>query len=292
MPHQKKKILFIVNPISGTGKQQKVMYYIDKYLDKTQYDHTIKYTEKPKHAKEITQTLSEKFDVIAAVGGDGSVNEIGSTLINHSTTLAIVPVGSGNGLALHLGISTKLKKAITIINQGKTTSIDTVKVNDTYFLGTGGLGFDALIAKKFAAAPTRGFLTYVKIICQVYFNYKENNYQLMVDGKTIDKKALLLTIANSNQYGNNAFISPNSVIDDGYFRFIILEKFSWLYIPEFIYRIFNKSFTQFKFVTEIKGKQATITTSQTSMHMDGEPTEVKSPISFKVIPQSLKIITP
>lgn len=290
MAVQQKKILFVINPISGTGNNKTVELLIEKHLDKTIYLPTIIYTEKPKHAIEIVKKERDNFSVFVAVGGDGSVNEVALSLINTEKTIGIIPTGSGNGLARHLSISTNIKKAIETINQQKTKRIDTALINGVPFLGTAGTGFDAHIGWKFAAAKKRGFWTYVKITVKEYFNYKEANYFINIDGLETQEKALLITFANSNQYGNNAFVSPNSIIDDGFLRLIVLKKFPLYYSFLFAYKLFTKKFHTFNYVTELKGKNITIKAAKKELHIDGEPFLLDNELTLSINHKSLTVI--
>lgn len=211
-------------------------------------------------------------------------------MINTNTHFAIIPAGSGNGLARHLKIPINLKKAILKLNNYSLKAIDTIKINDQHILGTAGTGFDAHIGWKFSEASKRGFWTYIKITVKEYFNYKEAYYQVKVDGKKMNIKALLITFANSNQYGNNAYVSPNSIIDDGFIRLIILRRFPLIYAPIFAYKIFAKKFDSFKFVEELKGKKIEVIAAQSELHIDGEPYRMESPIQLEVVPKSLNVI--
>ena len=285
--------MFIINPISGVGKQKVIKKLIDIHLDKDQFKVEIKYTERAKHAIEITQNNADKFDIIVAVGGDGSVNEIGKSLINSNTTLAIIPTGSGNGLARDLHIPMQIKKALSLINEGKTKSIDTIKINDNYFLGTAGVGFDAYISWKFDAALTRGILTYIKVAFKGFWTYKSSDYTVFYDGKeTTIKKGLLVTFSNSKQYGNNIFISPKSKIDDGLVKLIIVKKFPFIYLPVFGYYLLSQQIDKFKFTEEISSKKITLTNPTNEVHLDGEPIKMNTKLEVEVIPQSLNIIVP
>ncbi|MCO6500065.1 MAG: YegS/Rv2252/BmrU family lipid kinase [Vicingus serpentipes] len=289
--NNKKEILFIINPVSGTGKQKVVEDLITKHLDKTIFNTTIQYTQQAKHAIEIGEQAAGKFDIVVAVGGDGTVNEVAKGLINTNTSLAIIATGSGNGLARHLQIPMNPKDAILRINQLNYKKIDTIKINEYHFLGTAGTGFDAHIGWRFAEATKRGFWTYLKITVKEYFNYQEENYTINVDGKEIKTKALLITFANSNQYGNNVYVSPNSIIDDGFLQIIILKRFPLIYAFEFAYRIFSKKLSNFKFVTELKGKRVTIISPKNELHIDGEPFKMEKNIHLEVVPKSLNILT-
>lgn len=287
----KTKILFIVNPISGTVKKSGVQGLIKSLLDLNKYEYTIAYTEYPKHATEIATKEASNYSIIVAVGGDGTVHEVGIGLINTKTILGILPMGSGNGLARHLKIPMSTKKAIQTLNNFKSSTIDTVKINDTFFLGAGGVGFDAHISYLFSTAKKRGFITYIKISIKEFFNYKEQKYQLDINGETLERDAFLITFANSNQYGNNAFIAPNSIIDDGWISIVILRKFSLIYAIPLAFKLFTKKINSSKFVEEIKVKKAQLISPNQEIHLDGEPMLTKNTINIEVLPLSLNVIT-
>ena len=293
MENNKKKILFIINPISGVGKQKVIEKLIENQLDKNQFITNIEYTQRPKHAIEITSNNVGKYDIIVAVGGDGSANEIGKNLINTNTTMAIIPAGSGNGLARSLNIPLKLKKAISLINAGQTKLIDTVKINNDYFLGTAGVGFDAYISWKFDEAPSRGFWTYLKVALQGFLKYKSIDYTINInDEETTISKGLLVTFSNSKQYGNNIHISPNSVIDDGFIRLVAVRKFPLIYLPAFGYYLLSKQIHKFKFTNEFKSSKLTLINPGQNIHIDGEPIKMENKLEIEVIPKSLKVIVP
>tara|TARA_R110001592_G_scaffold68674_2_gene210611 strand:+ start:2618 stop:3496 length:879 start_codon:yes stop_codon:yes gene_type:complete len=286
-----KKILFIVNPISGTGKQKNIESLVDLHLDKIKFISTIKFTEYAGNAKEIAKNEHSNFDIIVAVGGDGTVHEVGTSLINTNCILGIIPTGSGNGLARHLKISMKVINAIKHLNNYKTKKIDTILLNKQPFLGAAGLGFDAHVAWKFDEAPTRGLLTYLKISLKEYFNYKPQEYKLIFKDKTVTTTDLLITISNSNQYGNNAYISPNSELDDGYVRLIGLKSFPFYMAPILAYKLFNKKILSSKYVTEYKTNQVEIQSPKPEMQMDGEPVKHHEIIQIEVNPKSLNVIS-
>lgn len=288
---KQKKILFIVNPISGTGKQKNIKSLVDLYLDKTKFISTLRFTEYAGHAKEIVKNEHPNFDIIVAVGGDGTVHEVGTSLINTDCILGIIPTGSGNGLARHLKIPMKAKDAVKHLNNYKTKKIDTVLLNNQPFLGAAGLGFDAHVAWKFDEAPTRGLLTYLKIAIQEYFSYKPQEYKLIFKDKTIETTDFLITISNSNQYGNNAYISPNSVLDDGYIRLIGLKYFPLYIAPLLALKLFNKKILTSKYVTEYKTDSVEIQSPRPEMHMDGEPVKHHDTIKIEVNPKSLNVIS-
>ena len=288
----KKKILFIINPISGTGKQKLVEGLIESYLDQNKYNVKIKYTESAGHAILLSAEASkDKYDVVVAVGGDGSVNEVGQSLVNTDTVLAIIPTGSGNGLARHLNIPLNLKEAILLLNEFTFSRIDVGKVNNRVFLGNAGVGFDAHISKLFAEANKRGFLTYAKLSIKEFFQYKSQDYEIHVDGEVFLRKAFIICLGNSNQWGNNAFVSPNSIINDGYLRVIVLKKMSLLSLPFFIIKLFRKKVDSSIYYEEFKGKSIVLKQQNEWAHLDGDIFDVGECLNAEVIPSSLKIIS-
>lgn len=286
-----KRICFIVNPISGVGRQKVIEKLIDRYLEKTLFDYELHYTTKPKHATELAiQAANKGFDIVVAVGGDGSVNEIAKGLLNTNTAMAILPTGSGNGLARHLKIPLNLKKAMNIINKANETFIDTIQFNEETAVNVAGLGFDAHIGWEFAKFGKRGLLSYIKVIIRELFNYKAQPFQLLIDGKVVDKIAYFISIANGSQWGNNATIAPEANISDGIMDVTIVKKFSFIKGFEIAYKLFNKKIDTCNVVEIIKTKEFVIKQSSTIAHVDGEPINVGNTISIKINPLSLKVI--
>jgi diacylglycerol kinase (ATP) len=288
----KKKILFIVNPISGVGRQKVIEKLIERKLDKTRYDFELAYTKASKHAIELSaEGAARGLDVIVAVGGDGSVNEIGRSLVGTGTAMAILPAGSGNGLARHLRIPMDLEKAMHVINRGNTMAIDTVKINHEHYLGMAGVGFDAHIGWEFARFGKRGFKTYIKVFLREYPRYKPKDYKLWIDGKEMKRNALLISFANGSQYGNNAAIAPEADLTDGMIDVCILSDFHLGNVPGLTWRLFNKRMHNSKFVETIRAKEVIVHQEAETAHIDGEPVLLGKEIKINVDPLSLKVVT-
>jgi diacylglycerol kinase (ATP) len=290
----RKKILFIINPISGVGKKNKIPGLLEKYLNREKFDWEIEYTQKRKHGAEITKECRSQFDAIVAVGGDGSVNEIGSELINHECALGILPCGSGNGLARHLKIPLDISKAIQRIGEYQPIKIDTGKVNDKPFLGTCGFGFDAHVAHKFDTFGKRGLISYIKLVISEYAKYEMPT--IRISGKDFEevKNVILCSVANSAQFGNGFTISPNSDIQDGIFELVFLERFNWIKSPIIASKFFSRSihtskyFSRRDFSEDISIK---IETSQPCVyHIDGEPFSDTNEFKLTIEPKSLTVI--
>ncbi len=287
----KKRIRFIINPISGIGKKEVIPAMIDEYLDHDQFDYDIAYTKYRKHGKLIAEeSAKEGYDIVCAVGGDGSVHEVGTALIGSKTRLAIIPLGSGNGLARHLNIPLTIKEAIECINRDQSIQMDTVKVNDKAFLGVGGYGFDAVIAKEFDTYHRRGLRGYLYVIIREFFKYNPINVSIDLDGKVKTLPVVLCTVANSSQFGNGFVVSPKSDVTDGQLELLILKPFKIWSVPYIAYRFFSKRSDKSRFTEIISFKKAKIRLTKKIAHYDGEPFEVREELNVSVVPKSLNIV--
>lgn len=287
----KQKIRFIINPISGVGKKGDLPQLIEENLDHSKFDYDIAITEYRKHAKKIAYEASlEGIDIVCAVGGDGSVHEVGTALIGTQTKLAILPCGSGNGLARHLNIPVNIPKAIECINNDASIRMDTVLVNDKPFLGIGGYGFDAVIAKKFDDYHKRGFWSYVKLVMREFIRYNPINVSVDLNGEIKSMPVVLCTIANASEFGNGFVVSPTSDVTDGKIELCILKPFSMWSAPAVVYRFFKRTSHKSKFSEVISFQKARIKLSQKIAHYDGEPFDVREELNIQVIPGSLNIL--
>lgn len=290
----KKHILFIINPISGVGKHKRVEHLISERLDLSQFYSSIVYTNAPGHATMISSKASaDGVDIVVAVGGDGTVNETAAGLVGTETTLAIIPKGSGNGLARHLKIPMNVKGAIDIINKGKCLKIDTATINDQLFVNLAGVGFDASVAKKFALAGKRGFSTYLRITTSSYRNYEPKQYTLVIDGKVIKRRALLISFANSNQFGNNTSIDPTASVNDGYIDVCIVGKMPYWKAVLLAPLLFLKKFDQTRYIEIIRAKEVVLKRKKgKSIHLDGDPKTMGKELTMRINPLSLNVIVP
>lgn len=290
----KKRILFIVNPISGVSKKGLLVKHIEATIDKSKFEYTILYTEGPGHATKICEAYTAmETDMIVAVGGDGSVNEVAKGLVGSSTALGIIPAGSGNGLAHHLKIPVNSKKAIEIINQHKVIKIDTGSINEQLFVSIAGIGFDGFVAQKFAQKSRRGFLTYARIVAEEYPTYKPLNYKIEINEKLINTKALFIGFANSDQFGYGTSIAPHAKIDDGLLDVIIMQKPSVIEIPLLASLLYWRKVDLWKNMEIIKASELTVEMEDERwVNLDGEPKLLGVKLHIKVAPQSLNIIVP
>ena len=291
----KKRILFIVNPISGTRGKRNLPGLINDHIDKKKFEISISLTEYAGHAIELSKRgVEESYDVIVAVGGDGTVNEVASQMIYTNSVLGIIPGGSGNGLARHLNIPLTPVKAIELINKFNITVIDTAKVNDVSYVSIAGVGFDALIAKKFAESKSRGFITYFRNATREFLNYRPKKYKLIFDeGLKIKRRAFFISFANSNQFGYNTQIAPNARLNDGKIDICIAKKPSIFETPILANLLLLKMIDKSPLMEIIPTTGVKIKRKKNRVvNIDGEPMKLTKTLNVKVVPASLKIIIP
>lgn len=290
----KRRIIFIVNPISGHHNKNNFPVLVETHIDKNKYDYNIVFTEYVNHASELTmKAIEEGYDYIAAVGGDGTINEVAKCLIGKEQTLIIVPFGSGNGLANHLGLPFKAERLIKdVINNGRIYKIDTATMNGIPFISIAGIGFDALIADYFAKDEHRGFLTYAKLVTEKYPNYKQKEYTLILDDKeTIECKPFFVTFANSSQFGYNAEISPKASVQDGLLDVCIFKKPNILEVPIVATYFLAKQIDKSNFIDIHKARKIKVIRKEEEVaNIDGEPLPMSKEILVEIKPLSLNIL--
>ena len=277
----KKRIVFVVNPISGTQGKKAILKWIDERIDRALFDYSIVKTQYAGHAVEIAAAAAkDNVDIVVAIGGDGTINEIGRSLVHTNTALGIIPCGSGNGLARHLHIPMDAKAAIDLLNTGECTCVDYGKINDMPFFCTCGVGFDAFVSLKFADSGKRGLLTYLENTLHESLTYEPETYEIENEEGTIKYKAFLIACANASQYGNNAYIAPQASLTDGLMDVTILEPFTVLDVPSLSFQLFNKTIDQNSRIKTMRAKKIKIhRTKEGVMHYDGDP-RYTSPYKF------------
>jgi diacylglycerol kinase family enzyme len=204
--------------------------------------------------------------------------------------LAIIPTGSGNGLARHLKIPLKTALAIQNINQLNSLCMDTGLANDKPFLGVGGYGFDAFIAKRFDEYHIRGFWGYTQLIYEEYFSYNPRKMKIEINGEVIKGRFLLCSVANSSEFGNGFCISPKSTVVDGKMELVLLSKFSWFRTIGVLSRFFMKRIEGSNYIQIKPFEKVRITLEDPLAHYDGEPFYVRNEINIQVVPKSLMVL--
>ncbi len=289
-----RKILFVINPKAGTKSKESIPDQIASVISNRAH-YKLMWWEKNDDIKQKikNEITNNTYDVVAAIGGDGTMNMIGSALVDTPVALAIIPIGSGNGLARHLKIPLNTQDALNNCVGGKIISIDSCQVDGKTFFCTCGVGFDAHISKVFAQGKKRGFFNYVRLTVKEFFKYHPNQYILTLDGKEVIKKAFLITFANANQFGNEAIIAPLADIQDGILEVTILKKINLLIAIGLAFRLFNRTIHLSKHVEIYKAENIVLSSEKSmDMHYDGEPDEINSKCLITIKSLSLKVVIP
>lgn len=286
----KQAIWFIVNPISGGKKvYQSIVELIDNQLDKHLYVPKICFTEYAGHATKIANdAVKNNIPIVVAIGGDGTVNEVGKALIHSKTALGIIPTGSGNGLARELEIPMKVTKAIESLNTPVSKIIDVCYANEVPFFCTAGIGFDAHCADIFSKMKGRGLLNYVKVGLSEFWKYKPLECVFGAD----DYDVFSITFGNASQFGNNAYITPSAIIDDGIIDCTIISPpTTWQALP-MMAQLFNGNIHSSELSENYRGTKFKVSTKKNCLiHYDGEPLQLTTnELIISVSEKSLRVI--
>ncbi len=290
-----KKILFILNPISGLQRNKKSIEYLihREFQNHSTLDYEIIYTEYAGHASVLSKEAAKNGAyAVVAVGGDGTINEVASGLVNTDTALGIIPRGSGNGYARSLKIPLKATQAIETLKYGRLTKVDVGKVNQYYFFNVMGVGFDSYIGAKFQDFGLRGPIPYFYIGVKGWFQYDYEGFLLKFDDRVLNMRPLLIAVANAPQYGMGAFIAPQAKMDDGLLDLCILEKMkTWQALPR-LPRLFNGTVEKVPFYKHYAVKELIIEREKDKglFHTDGEPRMGGKELKISILPLALQVI--
>lgn len=290
----KKKACFIVNPIAGHGIRTPLRPLIEGVFDADAWDVLLVESRRPGHAHELAvRAVADGAGIVVAVGGDGTVNEVAGALTRTSIPLGIVPTGSGNGLARHFGIPVDTGRALRIVHGGKAVVLDSLVVNGNRCMNVAGAGFDAFIARRFAEAPRRGFLTYLQLVMRHYFRYRPVAMHLRFDGRELGVEALLVEAANGSQFGNGARIAPGADPGDGRLDLVILRKIPWICIPFTVARMYLGRLDKSPFLRQFRTTAVSLHASApVDLHLDGEPAAPGTDIRIRLEAATHRMIVP
>ena len=289
-----KKIRFIANPHSGANRKRNLPKLLEDNLDHDQFEYEICYTDYAGHAIKLAKEGVEAgFFMVVACGGDGSVNEISSQLIGTETVLGVLPCGSGNGFAMHLGIGRDVEKAIRFLNNGKVVTIDSCRMNDRTFVNLAGVGFDAVVARRLHRSKVRGMWGYLFNTLREVYNFKMQPLEIQIDEKSLRRTCLLVEVANAPVYGYGFSIVPQAKPNDGKLEILIAnEAPKWRYVLE-SWRFLNRSFHQSSLVECYSGTEVVITSVRpAAIHVDGEGFKFGGHARFTIRPKSLRVMCP
>ena len=288
---EKNGFLFIINPKAGNGSASKCQHLIRKMCSKRKLRYTIKETKAPGEASDIARKgLECGFEAIVAVGGDGTVNEVGRELVSQNIPLGIIPAGSGNGLARHMKIPMNKRRAIKRIFKGRTKLIDTGTIDGHRFLNMAGIGFDAHVSKAFAQSKGRGFYNYARIILKMCSNIKRLKLKITCEDYSAENEVIMLSLANSSQFGNNAKIAPKADIADGKVDVCILKPLGIFSALFFLIKVMTSTVRKNSVFETFKTSKLQIDNTDGLAHVDGDPIQIGKNVQVEMLHQSLKII--
>ena len=278
-------MLFIVNPISGKSRKARIIAHLKEKGMK------VVCTEYAGHAEVLSREAAER--IIVAVGGDGTVNEVARGIVGTDKVLGIIPCGSGDGLALHLGLSRRYKQALNTILAGNVQKIDSGIINDKPFFSVCGIGFDATVSERFAKSGKRGLMNYINIGLKTWNEYTPEKYKVEIDGECFEIEASIITIGNSNQWGNNARITPLADICDGLLDMTAVDRFNAIEMPALAAMLMTGKLAKNGLVHCYRGRHIKITRATTGpAHADGDWFSAGKEIDIKILPHSINVIIP
>jgi len=292
---ENKKVLFIINKYAGTGYKTSLEGLILSRCEELNIEATIEFTRGRNHATELaTQAASiKKFDIVFAVGGDGTVNEVAQGLVHTRQTMGIIPNGSGNGLARHLGISMEIKKALNVLNSNSIIDMDSFLINDKLSVNVSGIGFDGHVASLFSKGEKRGLIGYSRLVLKEFFSYREFSAKVDIDERPVKRDAFVIAFANSSQFGNNASVSSFASVCDGLLDVCFIRKVPLTQIIGFVRKMFTGKIEKSTFVDIIKAKHVTLTFENViPYHVDGEAMTPANKFQISIQPASISMIIP
>lgn len=291
---KRKKLLAVINPISGTANKQYIPETITEVMDESKWDVMIRFTQCPGHATDLAkQAIKQGYYGVLAIGGDGTINEVAAALRDSDTALGIIPNGSGNGLARHLNIPIDVKRALEEINNDRIEQFDYCMANQHPFFCTCGVGFDAHVSAKFAESKKRGPMSYLKNTLVEYLRYRSEEYSIETSDQVLTERAFVIACGNASQYGNNAFITPNASMQDGLIDVTLIQPFTPLDTAVLGILLFTKHIDQDTNIQSFRTPSLTIHRPKAGvMHIDGEPMMMEADIEVKCIHNGIKIFLP
>lgn len=289
-----RRIVFIVNPKAGVNVQKRIQASVEKHLNHRLFTYGIWHTEGPGHGAELARrALAEQYDVVVAVGGDGSINEVGSALVGTPAVLGIVPAGSGNGLATHLGYRRNLDEAVRKLNLAETRTIDCGLLNGRPFFNVAGIGFDGLVSNLMKKQTKRGLLPYFLESVKASFTYVSRECVLEADDRTIREKCFVIAVANGPMYGYNFQIAPDARLDDGLFNVVLFKDAPrWQYYAALPASLKGNLYDA-SFVEHFQTTALTIRCpGENYVHLDGEGLKIEGDLRFEMKKAALNILAP
>lgn len=297
-----RKIIFLVNPISGNTKKEALLQQIKIAMEKNACYFEIHHTNAAgDYSFLIDKIETDNITDIVIVGGDGTVNQVVYALKDTNVNFGIIPVGSGNGLALAAGISRNSKQAIELILKGKASPVDGFLINKQFSCMLSGIGFDAQVAHDFSTKASRGLITYTQQSLINYFKAHPYQFEIILNDFSFYTDAYFISIANSNQFGNNFTIAPKASLNDGLLDIVVVQKMHKAKMPFAVLKQIRGNNQLTELVENInKNNVLYFQTSNLTIrniqhapfHIDGEPKETAEVFNIQIIPNCFRLIQP
>ena len=289
-----RKILFIINRKAGTDREKRLEGVIRRYLTPKAFSVEITHLAYLGHGTDLAkEAVANGVDTVVAVGGDGSINEIAQGLVGSDTALAIIPLGSGNGLARALKIPLKVPHALELIADGRRRQMDVGYANEHLFLSNAGVGFDALIADQFRNTKKRGLMGYAKLVFKSFSRYKGPSYRINIDGQTMEKRAFLFTVANGNQFGYEFKLAPNADVFDGDLDICLVPPVPFYGLIPIGFHSLKGTIDKTGYMQHYTGKKIVISSNELAhLQVDGDsvPLSNGEEVQFRIAPAALQVI--
>jgi len=290
----KKHLVFIVNPRSGTSRIKEIQSAINTTLNQEEFSYELLHTKYRNHGTNLAKEAAAKgaFAVVA-VGGDGSVNDVVGGIVGTQTALAIIPRGSGNGMARNIGLPLNDTACIEVINRMQVVPTDIAFANDHPYISNAGVGFDALIAKEFTKSKKRGLRAYSWLVTKHLWGYKAPEWKITVDGKKLRERAFMVNAANGQQFGYNFTIAPQASYTDGLLDLIIIRPFPKMLGGGLVFRAMKGDLTQSRYVKHYRCREVTVSHPELQlMQTDGDAYACNNKVTFRVEPRALGVLMP
>ncbi len=286
-----KRMMLIINPRSGKGLAPREQATAERIAQELGVTLDVRTIERPGHGKELAEeAVASGIDRVISAGGDGTLNSIAAGLINTNVPVGVVALGSGNGYARSLGLPLKPEEALRRAFTGEAGLVDVCFINDTPFLGTAGIGFDARVAHSFDRGKSRGMLGYARIIIKEIFGAPPMRVVVKANHETTEAQVLMLVFCNTREFGNGAEISPGSLPDDGWAELRVVRKPPFFPLLKAFVQIYTGKADKSPYIRNIVTRSATVWQEGKLAHLDGEPVEVGNEVHFRLEPKRLWVV--
>lgn len=290
------KVLFVINAHSGSGAGKDLSPVIADEAAKAGFEYSIH--EMKCAIGEDEQNIRKEIenyhpDVVAAAGGDGTINLLAIILAETDIVLAIIPCGSANGMAKELGIDNEITTAVALISEGVVRKIDLLRINGKISIHLADVGLNARIVKRFEQDPNRGLITYARHLFAEVFLLKKYRFYIQADEQSLVRKAVSLTFANSSKYGTGAIINATGKLDDGRFELVIVKPFPKIKVFLIAWKMFKGTLQTSNYVEVIQCERATVRSKRpTTLQIDGEIIGKFKEINIEILPNALQVMVP